>query len=199
MLLRTLHPALLAVALGALAVPSLGQQAASPEPDRAPPGGPRPARSSAAAAGSYEARISGAITTTLRGAAEFGSADPAHGPTPVVIALGPYDEAGAIVLTSWAAEEPATGAYPIADQPSPGGVQALVLPGSPTRPVGAFRAQHGLLTITHASRDSLAGRFELHASGLPETDPTGLGRAVTVNGTFAARRAPGPRTASARR
>jgi hypothetical protein len=134
--------------------------------------------------GSYEARLAGAVTGTLRGAVDHGGpATEAH-PQSYVITLGAYSRDGALVFSRWNGAQPSAGSYTITGEPTEDGLTALVVTGSPTRPDGAFRADRGTVTITHSSPTGLAGDFELYARGFGVADPDRDDREVTVRGSF---------------
>jgi len=138
------------------------------------------------AVGSYEASLTGAATSTLRGDAEFGPAPGAASGGPLVITLGAYSTDGAMVLTRWNGARPAPGRYTITEEPTRDGIQALIVTGSPDHPTGVFRAEEGTLTITSSARGGLAGRFELRARGFAAGDLEGEDRELAVSGSFAA-------------
>jgi hypothetical protein len=176
MLSLALARALLPVSLGAA---SVGLLVGAPElfnhdqPLRTP-----------SSAGSYEAELAGDVTGTLRGAVDHGGPATEARPQPYVITLGAYSGDGALVFSRWNSAQPSAGSYPITPEPTEDGITALVVTGSPTRPGGAFRADRGTLTITHASPSGLAGEFELHARGFGVADPDRDDREVTVRGSF---------------
>jgi hypothetical protein len=103
-----------------------------------------------------------------------------------VITLGADSEDGALVFTRRHGARFEPGTYPITEEPTKDGLSALVVTGSSTRPLGAFRAEHGTLTITSSSRDGIAGRFELGARGFVATDPHREDRELTARGSFTA-------------
>lgn len=184
MLSPALTRALLAVSLGATSVALLASATGSPTADeglRAP-----------SSSGSYEARLTGAATTTLRGAVDRGGSS-GQGRAAFVITLGAYSDDGALVFSRWDGTQPGPGTYGITEEPTKDGLTALVVTGPPTQPRGAFRAESGTLTITHSSREGLAGRFELKARGFGATDPHRDDRELTASGSFTT----SPRAASA--
>jgi hypothetical protein len=142
----------------------------------APLTGPAPA---------YEARLAGAMAVELRGVtAEFGTA--AGSPGPFVVTLGATSEHGAVVFTRWDGKRPGAGTYEITDEPATGGIQALVVTGSPARPTGVFRARQGSLTITTSGVRRLSARFQMEAVGFLAAEPEREDREVSVKGSFTA-------------
>jgi hypothetical protein len=178
MLSLTLTRALLPVFLGALSAGLLAGAAGSPKAAGAPQ-----ARSPS---GSYEAQLTGAATATLRGTVDHGTPVGDQLPGAFVITLGADSDDGALVFTRRYGAQLEPGTYPITEEPTKDGLSALVVTGSPTRPLGAFRAEHGTLTITHSSRDGIAGRFELGARGFVATAPHREDRELTARGSFTA-------------
>ena len=175
MLSPALTRALLSVSLGATSVALLAAAAGSLVADE-DLGAP-------SSSGSYEARLTGAATTTLRGAVDHGGS-PGHGRAAFVITLGAYSDDGAVLFSRWDGKRPEPGTYSIMEEPSEDGLTALVVTGPPTGPDGAFRAERGTLTITHSSPDALAGRFELEARGFGTADPHREDRELTASGSF---------------
>ncbi len=176
MLSLALTRALLAVSLGAVSVGLLASATEFFNDDltlRAPN-----------SSGSYEARLAGAATATLRGAVDLGAPAGPGRPEAFVITLGAYSGDGALVFSRWDGAQPGPGTYPITEEPTKGGLTALVVTGPPTRPRGAFRAQRGTLTITHSSPNVVAGRFELEARGFGTADPHREDRELTASGSF---------------
>ncbi len=142
----------------------------------APPTRPTPA---------YQAHLAGAITLELRGAtAEFGKAP--GSPRPFVITLGATSETGAVLFTRWDGSRPGAGTYEVTPEPSAGGIQALVVTGSPTRPTGVFRARQGSLTITSSRVGRISARFQMDAVGFLASEPEREDRELSVKGSFTA-------------
>jgi hypothetical protein len=136
-------------------------------------------------AGTYEARVAGALALDLRGTtAEFGT--PAASPTPFVITLGATSESGAVLFTHWEGRRPAAGTYEITADPSLDGIQALVVTGPPTRPTGVFWARRGRLTISSSGVRSISARFEMEVVGFLAGEPDHEDRELTVKGSFTA-------------
>jgi hypothetical protein len=133
----------------------------------------------------FEARTTGAKTLTLQGAAEFGAGAPDTEHTPFVIALGADSPDGAVIFTRQDGGRPEPGVYPL-DAGAAGGVQALVVTGSPTRPNGAFHARSGTLTITGSRVDFIEGRFDIDAVGFEAAEPGDESRELAVRGAFTA-------------
>jgi len=167
---------LLTVSLGAVAVALLAGAAGAPPVD-----GDRGAPISS---GSYEARLTGAATATLRGAVDRGGWPEDGRRAAFVITLGAYSDDGALVFSRWDGAQPEPGTYPITEEPTQDGLTALVVTGPPTRPGGVFRAERGTLTITHSSPDGLAGRFELEARGFGAAEPQRDDRELAASGSF---------------
>lgn len=139
----------------------------------------------------FEARTTGAKTLTLRGAAQFGSGAPEAARAPFVLTLGAESPNGAVLFTRQGGGRPEPGIYPL-EAGAPGGLQALVVTGSPTRPTGAFHARSGTLTITSSRADIIEGRFDIDAVGFDATDPGDESREIVVRGAFTA--SPGARS-----
>jgi hypothetical protein len=64
--------------------------------------------------------------------------------------------------------------------------QALYVPGAPNRPLGAFRAESGSVTITREEAGWIAGEFEIEARGFVAGQPDNEDQWVTVRGRFEA-------------
>jgi hypothetical protein len=136
-------------------------------------------------ASTYEAWLSGAMALELRGAnAEFGTAP--GSPRPFVITLGATSERGAVVLTRWDGRAPAPGTYTITAEPTPGGIQALIVTGPPTRPTGVFRAESGSLVVTRSNGRGMSAHFQMQAVGFTAEAPEQEDREVSVRGAFTA-------------
>jgi len=174
MLAPAVTRALLTVSLGAVAVALLAGSAGAPTV-----GGRAPISS-----GSYEARLTGATTATLRGAVDRGGWPEDGRRAAFVITLGAYSADGALVFSRWDGAQPEPGTYQITEEPTQRGLTALVVTGPPTRPGGVFRAERGTLTITHSSPDGLAGRFELEARGFGAAEPQRDDRELAASGSF---------------
>jgi hypothetical protein len=158
---------------GALTALSAGLSAKAPD-------GPE-----AGARGSYEARLTGAVTGALRGTIDAGNPSGTQ-PGVFVITLGASGEDGAMVFSRRQTGRPGTGTYSVGGGSGEGGFTALVATGSMTRPLGAFRAEHGTLTITRSSPDGIAGRFELRARGFMAAEPEREDREIVARGSFSA-------------
>ena len=138
-----------------------------------------------APAATYEARLMGALAVDLRGTtAEFGTVPGSS--APFVITLGATSETGAVLFTHWGGRQPRAGTYEITSEPTPDGIQALVVTGSPTRPTGVFRARHGRLTISASGVRSIVARFEMDAVGFLASEPDHEDRELRVKGSFTA-------------
>jgi hypothetical protein len=158
---------------GTLTALSAGMFAKAPD---GPEAGPR---------GSYEARLAGAANAALRGTVDAGTPSGTQ-PGVFVITLGASGEDGALVFSRRQAGRPGTGTYSIGGGSGEGGFTALIATGSPNRPLGAFRAEHGTLTITRSSPDGVAGRFELRARGFVAAEPEREDREIVARGSFSA-------------
>ncbi len=132
----------------------------------------------------YSARVSGALAATLGGSAEFGRPVNGEAERPFVITLGAKGEDGALVLTRWDGQRPGPGSYPISAEPTPDGVQVLVVTGTPEHPAGMFRPRGGTLTITSSSWNRISGRFEMNADGYLASGREENTQAVTIEGSF---------------
>jgi hypothetical protein len=137
-------------------------------------------------AGSYEAGLSGTMTGTLSGTVDLGPARSDRQGAPVVIALGAYSDAGAIVFTLWNGSMPRPGTYEISADPNGVDIGALVLTGSATHPTGAFRGERGTVTITSSSDAGVFGAFEIHAHGFLASETERDDRELVARGWFAA-------------
>jgi hypothetical protein len=132
----------------------------------------------------FEAEVRGAIETTLRGTSAF---------APSGLTLSAGDTNGTLVFAASDGAGLTSGSYDVGPTSSnPGSapfVNALFIAGTPSRPMGVFRGSAGALTITTATKQRLAGRFELDAVGvLADADAVRTGStdsvAVRVSGSF---------------
>src|SRR4030095_13504432 len=101
--------ALLPASLGAISLILLAEANGAPRADavlRAP-----------SSEGSYEARLTGAASATLRGAVDVGHA-PEHEDAACVITLGAYSDDGALVFSRWDGARPEPGTYRITEEPA---------------------------------------------------------------------------------
>jgi len=133
----------------------------------------------------FEAQTTGAKSLTLRGAAEYGAGALDAGHTPLVLTLGADSPDGAVIFTRPDGGALQPGVYRL-DADAVGGVQALVVTGSPTRPTGAFHARSGTLTITGSRSGVVQGRFLIDAVGFEAADPGDESRELVVRGVFTA-------------
>jgi hypothetical protein len=133
----------------------------------------------------FRAELRGDLATSAFGEAEFGAIRAIDGSSDAfVVSLGVCGHQGAVLFTRRSGTPLGVGRYRISEAAEGGDeILALVLPGSATRPTGAFRGQSGWLVITAASDRLITGRFQLDAIGL-------LGRRedrhVSVTGLFSA-------------
>jgi hypothetical protein len=168
--------AMFAISLGALAAyGSAGQLSRAAGPPL------MPSRQVDSVSAVYEARLTGAVTGTLRGPAEFGI-DQAG--TRFVTTLGAYSDDGAILLSRRDGGRPAPGIYRITDDPAPEDIEVVIATGSPTRPTGVFRAEQGVVAITTASPRRITGAFEVRARGFLAADPGREDREIMARGSF---------------
>jgi hypothetical protein len=134
----------------------------------------------------FEATVRGAITTPVRGAAEFGDIGPSDD-RHFSLTMGAYSEQGALLLSRGGAGLPAVGVYQLSDATrESSGFHGLVITGSPSRPSGVFRIQRGTMTVTQSNPSLISGTFELRAMGFLASDPSREDREVTMTGSFAA-------------
>ncbi len=139
----------------------------------------------------HEARVLGAVTTTLAGQAVFGPVRqaPANAAS-FSLELGTYSEQGSVIFSRINGARPEVGVYEVT--PMAGGAEgrdefhALVSLGSVERPVGVFRAVRGRVTITQSSEDRIIGRYEIQAVGFVAADMDTEDRTITVQGGFSA-------------
>ena len=131
----------------------------------------------------FDAEVTGAVQTTMRGTSAFT-------PNALTLSAGETgDRGGTLVFAVGHGAGLASGSYavgPGADTPF---VNALFIAGVPSRPVGVFRGSAGALTVTTATEERLAGRFELDAVGVLADGYTTRTRttdsaAVRVSGSF---------------
>ena len=141
----------------------------------------------------YEATLTGAMALELRGTtAEYGAAPGSPEPFVItlgatgVITLGATGERGAIVFTCWDGRQPRVGTYAITGEPSPDGIQALVVTGPATRPTGVFRAERGSLVITRSGRQGISAHFQMAAVGFTAAEPEQEDHRLSVRGAFTA-------------
>jgi hypothetical protein len=133
----------------------------------------------------FRAELRGDLATSAFGEAEFGAIRAIDGSSDAfVVSLGVCGHQGAVLFTRRSGTPLGVGRYRISEAAEGADeILALVLPGSATRPTGAFRGQSGWLVITAASDRLITGRFQLDAIGL-------LGRRedrhVSVTGLFSA-------------
>lgn len=140
----------------------------------------------------HEARIRGAVSTTLSGSAVFGRVK--QGPASFSLELGAYSQQGAVIFSRVRGERPEIGTYsitPLSTGAENGHeIHALVSLGSVERPLGAFRGMSGWVTITSSTDDRIVGEYELKAVGFLASDLTAEDREITVRGGFTAEAAP---------
>lgn len=133
----------------------------------------------------FEARTTGAKVLVLRGSAEFGWVTGDAQARPFVLTLGADSPTGAVVFTSRNGDRPGPGVYDLTEGDA-GGIQALVVTGSPSQPTGVFRARAGKLTITRSRPDFIAGHFQIDAAGFEAATPMNEDRELAVRGAFTA-------------
>lgn len=137
----------------------------------------------------HEARVEGAIQTTLGGQAVFGPVRGARNPS-FSLELGAYSDNGAVIFSRVSGERPRTGTYKVVmlgpGEESPEEFHAMVSLGPVTAPLGAFRAVSGTVTILQSSADVIVGRYEVKAVGFMASDPENENREIVVRGGFTA-------------
>jgi hypothetical protein len=131
----------------------------------------------------FEAEVWGAVDATMRGTSVF---------TPSALTLSAEDSSGNGGTLVFAASDGAglaSGSYGVNPGSNTPFVNALYIAGTPSRPIGVFRGSAGALTVTTATEQRIAGRFELEAVGVlaggdpTRTNPTDSA-AVRVSGSF---------------
>lgn len=137
---------------------------------------------------SFHAEVRGDVTGTAFGDAEFGAVqNPDRSSGAFVVSLGVCGDQSAILLTRRSGAPLDVGRYRIsAGADGENEILALVLTGSPTRPTGVFQGKSGWLVVTAASDRSIAGEFQLDATGFVAAQPRPADRHVTVTGSFLA-------------
>jgi len=159
--------------LGAIGVLSVGLLAGT---------GPAPDYSN-----SFNAELTGAVRTTVSGAATFGRISSGPMASDVfTVTLDADTSQGAVLFTQRLGGGLSVGTYRISDVGFPGEIQALVVLGSSDRPRGVFRASTGMLTITSASEHTLTGVFSLQGDGFLASAPEREDQHVSVSGSFSA-------------
>ncbi|HUQ80871.1 MAG TPA: hypothetical protein VM076_07030 [Gemmatimonadaceae bacterium] len=128
----------------------------------------------------FEAEVRGAVEATMRGTTAF---------TPTTLTLSAGDgsrNGGTLVFAASDGAGLTTGSYDVSPRARSASVNALYIAGTPSRPLGVFRGRTGALTVTAATEERIAGRFELEAVGViagggaTRTDSA----AVRVSGSF---------------
>jgi len=131
--------------------------------------------------------VRGAVTVTTRGGTEAGPSGTPEEPY-YTITLGGPEGAAAAVFTKAGSAVPTVGMYPVGERElGVSGFSGLIITGMPAHPTGVFRVQSGTLTITAATPNQLAGRFEVRAVGFLTESPREDDRAVTATGGFSTR------------
>ena len=108
----------------------------------------------------FEAEVTGAVAMTMRGTSAF---------TPSALTLSAGDGGGNGGTLVFAASDGAgfgPGSYGVSPSGSAPFVNTLYIAGTPSRPLGVFRGSAGALTVTTATEQRIAGRFELEAVGV---------------------------------
>jgi hypothetical protein len=128
----------------------------------------------------FEAEVRGAVEATMRGTVAY---------TPTALTLSAGNGGGTLVFAASDGAGLESGRYEVSPVGSPPLVNALFITGVPSRPAGVFRGRTGALTVTIASEERLAGRFDLEAIGvLADGDSTHTGNtdsaAVRLSGAF---------------
>ena len=111
----------------------------------------------------FEAEVRGAVETTMRGTSAF---------TPSALTLSAGDGSdggvagGTLVFAASDGAGLASGSYDVNPGSKTPFVNTLYIAGTPSQPIGVFRGSAGALTVTTATEQRLAGRFELEAVGV---------------------------------
>jgi len=139
----------------------------------------------------HEARVEGAVSTSLSGSAHFGPVRQGRqAPASFSLELGAYSERGAVIFSRVSGERPEVGTYEItplsAGAEAANAFHALVSLGSAEQPLGAFRAMSGRVTISYSSENRVIGEYELKAVGFLAADLDAEDREITVRGGFTA-------------
>jgi hypothetical protein len=128
----------------------------------------------------FEAEVRGAVEATMRGTTAF---------TPSALTLSAGDgskNGGTLVFAASDGAGLTIGSYDVSPRGKPSSVNALFIAGTPSRPLGVFRGRAGALTVTAATEERIAGRFDLEAVGV--IDGGGTTRtdsaAVRLSGSF---------------
>lgn len=120
----------------------------------------------------FEAEVKGAVETTMRGT-------PAFSPSALTLSADDSsDRGGTLVFAASDGAGLATGSYAVSPKGRSPFVNAVFIAGIPSRPIGVFRGSAGALTVTTATEQRIAGRFELEAVGVADS------AAVRVSGSF---------------
>ena len=119
----------------------------------------------------FEAEVTGAVETTMRGSPVF---------SPSALTLSAEDGSdrvaggGTLVFAASDGAGLSSGSYGVGPGNDAPFVNALFIAGVPSRPLGVFRGSAGALTVTTATAQRIAGRFELEAVGVvTESDTDG--------------------------
>jgi hypothetical protein len=133
---------------------------------------------------------SGALRLTATGPAEYGAL-PATPEVPAAfsITLGARSESGALVLMQRVGAVPLAGRYAVSEWSGQDGADfsAVFVAGSPAEPIGVFRGEAGLVTITGTRPGRIEGKFRIEARGFLAAAPDRESVKVTLTGTFVAR------------
>jgi len=131
---------------------------------------------------------SGALRMTASGHAEYGALPPtADLPAAFSITLGAQGE-GALVLMQRVGAVPLAGRYAVSEwsgNDSPD-FSAVFVAGSPAEPIGVFRGESGVVTITATRPGRIEGKFRIEARGFLASAPEKEDVKVTLHGTFIA-------------
>jgi hypothetical protein len=114
----------------------------------------------------FEAEVRGAVETTMRGTSAFS-------PNALTLSAGESRggaTGGTLVFAASDGTGLTVGSYDVGPTSSNPGtspfVNTLFIAGTPSRPIGVFRGSAGALTVTSATKQRIAGRFELDAVGV---------------------------------
>jgi hypothetical protein len=107
--------------------------------------------------------VRGAVETTIRGTSAFS-------PSALTLSAGDGSDGavngGTLVFAASDGAGLAFGSYDVNPGSKTPFVNTLYIAGTPSRPIGVFRGSAGALTVTTATAQRLAGRFELEAVGV---------------------------------
>jgi hypothetical protein len=131
----------------------------------------------------------GALRMTATGRAEYGAL-PATTEVPAAfsITLGAQSESGALVLMQRVGAVPLAGRYAVSEWSGHDGADfsAVFVAGSPAEPIGVFRGESGIVTITATRPGRIEGKFRIEARGFLAAAPDREDVKVVLSGVFVA-------------